>query len=632
MVTGVCFPHKFAIDLFVWGAAPVLAYLVRFDGRIPAEHVPGLLWLLGIGVAAKATALIVYRLHHQSWRHASFRDTVQVVRATALVGAVEVAAGLAIHAQLPLPRSVLPLTVLLGVVGLFGARAARRAWFTVQQRRGTVPAGDARRALVVGAGEAGHLVVREMLRHPGAGLEPVAIVDDDAAKRQVRIDGVPVVGGLDAIPRLLREGAADEVVLAIASADGALVRRVERLVSKVDPGIAVRVVPGVYEVLSGDVGVSRLREVRIEDLLRRPSVPIDLRPVRGYLEGRTVLVTGAGGSIGSELVRQLVQVGVARIVAVGRGENSIYELLQDMRRRGAATEVVPVIADVRDRDSLNHVFARHRPEVVFHAAAHKHVPLMEANPEQAVFNNVLGTRNVVSVAREYGVRRLVNVSTDKAVNPSSVMGASKRLSECVVKDAANGDGTHRVYVSVRFGNVLGSRGSVIPLFQQQIAAGGPVTVTDPEMTRYFMTIPEAVQLVLQAGALAEPGAVYFLDMGQPVRIAQLAEDMIRLSGLRPHDDGEIVYAGARPGEKMFEELTTQLEHAAATAHPKVFVARAPDLSGARLASTVEALLAAATEGDGERVGALLHGAVPFAGAGACAGNGQAGRVVSASRA
>jgi len=287
---------------------------------------------------------------------------------------------------------------------------------------------------------------------------------------------------------------------------------------------------------------------------------------------------------------------------------------------------------VRDRDSLQHVFARHRPEVVFHAAAHKHVPLMEANPEQAVFNNVQGARNVVSLARAYGVRRLVNISTDKAVNPSSVMGASKRLAECVVKDAANGDGTHRVYVSVRFGNVLGSRGSVIPLFQQQIAAGGPVTVTDPEMTRYFMTIPEAVQLVLQAGALAEPGAVYFLDMGQPVRIAQLAEDMIRLSGLRPHDDVEIVYTGARPGEKMFEELTTELENATPTAHPTVFVARAPDLSGARLEATVEALLVAATEGDGERVAALLHDAVPHAGAEACAGGGEAGRVVSASRA
>jgi FlaA1/EpsC-like NDP-sugar epimerase len=287
-----------------------------------------------------------------------------------------------------------------------------------------------------------------------------------------------------------------------------------------------------------------------------------------------------------------------------------------------------VIASVRDAQRLRNVFARYRPEVVFHAAAHKHVPLMEANPEQAVLNNVVGARNVVAVAREFGVRRLVNVSTDKAVNPSSVMGASKRLAECLVKDAANGDGSERTYVSVRFGNVLGSRGSVIPTFQRQIADGGPVTVTDPEMTRYFMTIPEAVQLVLQAGALAEPGAVYFLDMGQPVRISQLAEDMIRLSGLRPHDDVHIVYTGARPGEKLFEELTTELEHATPTAHPKVFVARAPDLSGARLEATVEALLAAAHEGDGERVAALLHEAVPHADpaafAGSSAGPGGAG--------
>lgn len=629
LTTVICFPHKFLLDLLVWGAAPVVAYLVRFDGRVPDEYVTGLVLLLGIGLAAKAAALVVYRLHHQSWRHVSFRDIVQVVRVTALVGAVEVAAGLAIHTQLPLPRSVLLLSVLLGTVGLFGVRAVRRAWFTLRERRRAAPAGGGQRALVVGAGEAGHMVVREMLRHPDAGLQPVAIVDDDAAKRNVRIDGVPVVGGIDAIPRLLRDRVADQVVLAIASADGALVRRVKRLVSDVDRRIAVRVVPGVYEVLSGDVGVSRLREVRIEDLLRRPAVPIDLRPVRGYLEGRTVLVTGAGGSIGSELVRQLVQVGVARIVAVGRGENSIYELLTDLRRHGASTEVVPVIADVRDRDSLKHVFARHRPEVVFHAAAHKHVPLMETNPEQAVFNNVLGTRNLVSVARAHGVRRLVNVSTDKAVNPSSVMGASKRLSECVVKDAANGNGSHRVYVSVRFGNVLGSRGSVIPLFQRQIAAGGPVTVTDPEMTRYFMTIPEAVQLVLQAGALAEPGAVYFLDMGQPVRIAQLAEDMIRLSGMRRHDDIQIVYTGARPGEKMFEELTTELEMATPTSHPTVFVARAPDLSGARLEATIEALLTAATEGDGERVTMLLRDAVPHAEVGACAGNGEVRRLVGA---
>ena len=630
MAKGLSFPHKFVLDLLVWGAAPVLAYLVRFDGRVPADQLPGLMLLAGMGLVAKTIALLVLQLHHQSWRHASFRDAAQVAWAAVLVGALEVATGLAIHAQLPLPRSVLPLTVLFGVVGLFALRAGRRAWFTVFERRKAVANPNAQRALVVGAGEAGHMVVREMLRHPAAGLTPVAILDDDAAKRNVRIDGIPVVGALGDLPRLLRDGIADQVVMAIASADGALVRRVKALVVEGNPRVPVQVVPGVYEVLSGGVSVSRLREVQIEDLLRRPSVPIDLAPVRGYLAGRTVLVTGAGGSIGSELVRQLVQVGVERVIALGQGENSVYDLMQGLARRGVATEVVPVIASVRDAQRLWHVFERYRPEVVFHAAAHKHVPLMEANPEQAVLNNVEGARNVVAVARAHGVRRLVNVSTDKAVNPSSVMGGSKRLAECIVKELANGDGVDRNYVSVRFGNVLGSRGSVIPLFRKQIAAGGPVTVTDAAMTRYFMTIPEAVQLVLQAGALATPGSVYFLDMGQPVRIAQLAEDMIRLSGLRPYEDIEILYTGVRPGEKLYEELTTELEHATPTAHPKVFVARAPDLSGARLEATVEAILTAAREGDGEQVVALLREAVPYAEvAGPPVGD---GRPVSASRA
>ena len=404
------------------------------------------------------------------------------------------------------------------------------------------------------------------------------------------------------------------MVLAIASADGTLVRRVNDLVFQGDPTVPVRVVPGVYEVLSGNVSVSRLRDVRIEDLLRRPPVPLDLAPVRAYLGDHTALVTGAGGSIGSELVRQLVQVGTKRVIAVGRGENSIYELMQSMNRRlegDSPTEVVPVIADARDLEGLRHVFGRHRPDVVFHAASHKHVPLMEANPEQAVLNNVVGVRNVVSVAREFGVERLVNVSTDKAVNPSSVMGASKRLAECIVKDAGC-DGGRNTFVSVRFGNVLGSRGSVIPVFKRQIAAGGPVTVTDVHMTRYFMTIPEAVQLVLQAGALAEPGAVYFLDMGRPVRIAQLAEDMIRLSGLQPHVDVEILYTGARPGEKMFEELTTDDEFAVPTVHPKVFVTAAHDLRGADLHAAVEGVVAAAEAGESERVVRLLREAVVFA--------------------
>ena len=615
-VPRVPFPHKVAADLLVWGSAPVLAYLVRFDGRIPEAVVPGLFWLLGIGLVAKVVVLFWFHLNEQSWKHASFRDTVQVVKAVGIVGAIEVVAGLMIHTQLPLPRSTLPLLFVLGAVGLFGVRALRRGWHLFERRRGSVSAVDEpapRRALIVGAGEAGSMVVREMLRHPDAGLTPVAIVDDAPLRQGLTVDGVRVMGDLERIPELMRSFEIDQVVLAIASADGTLVRRVNDLVFQGDPTVPVRVVPGVYEVLSGNVSVSRLRDVRIEDLLRRPPVPLDLTPVRAYLSDHTALVTGAGGSIGSELVRQLVQVGTKRVIAVGRGENSIYELMQSLQRLDgkSPTEVISVIADARDLEGLRHVFGRHRPDVVFHAAAHKHVPLMEANPEQAVLNNVVGVRNLVSVAREFGVERLVNVSTDKAVNPSSVMGASKRLAECIVKDAAC-DAGHHTFVSVRFGNVLGSRGSVIPVFKRQIAAGGPVTVTDEHMTRYFMTIPEAVQLVLQAGALAQPGAVYFLDMGRPVRIAQLAEDMIRLSGLQPHVDVEILYTGARPGEKIFEELTTDDEYAAPTVHPKVFMTDAHDLRGADLHAAVEGLIAAAKAGESERVVQLLREAVVFA--------------------
>ena len=600
MAHALRFPHKLVVDLLAWSAAPVLAYLVRFDGRIPSEFVPGMAWLIGLGAVAKLVTVVAFRLNQQSWRHASFRDTVQVGRAVVVGGTVEIAIGLMLNQLMPLPRSVLPLVAVLGATLLFGVRALRRLLHTAQVSRGRALRDNARRVLIVGAGEAGGLVVRELVRHPEAGLRPVGFLDDDARKRGLTLEGVPVLGSIERLPELLRGGFADQVVLAIGSADGNLVRRVERLAHEGDAKVPVRVIPGMYEVLAGDVSVTKLRELRIEDLLRRPSVAVDLAPVRGYLEGRTVLVTGAGGSIGSELVRQLVQVGVAEVVAVGHGENSVFELMQGLHRQGRAGCVRPVIADVRDPGRIRQVFERHHPEVVFHAAAHKHVPFMEADPEQAILNNVEGTQNVLAAARAVGVARLVNVSTDKAVNPTSVMGAAKRIAECLVKDASLEDGVP--YVSVRFGNVLGSRGSVIPVFRAQIAAGGPVTVTDPEMQRYFMTIPEAVQLVLQAGALAQPGCVYFLDMGQPVRIAQLAEDVIRLSGLRPYVDIDIEYTGVRPGEKLFEELATAGEQTQPTAHPKVFVATAADLTGCALRSTVDDLVGAARDGDGVRIG------------------------------
>jgi FlaA1/EpsC-like NDP-sugar epimerase len=627
---------KAAADVGVWGGMPVVAYLLMFDGRVPEALVPGLVGWVALGTPAKALAVWAFGLHRQSWRHVTFRDAVRVLGALGIGFALEIAIALAVRSQTPLPRLSIPLTLLLSAMALVGMRASRRLWAGRERQRHAPPVAAVHRVLVVGAGETGRLVVAEMRRHPEAGLQATGLVDDDPHKRNLLIDGVPVLGVIDALPRLQRTHPFDQVVLAINAADGALVRRVKRLVEACDPPVPLRLVPGMVDILAGGVRTTRLRDVRIEDLLRRDSETIDLAPVRAYLAGTTVLVTGGGGSIGSELVRQLLRVGVARVIALGHGENSLFELMQRLGRRRddlpLAAEVVPVVADVRDPDALRQVFARYRPDVVFHAAAHKHVPLMEAHPEQAVLNNVLGTRHVVAAAVAHGVRRLVNISSDKAVNPTSVMGATKRLAEQVVRQAAIGSGAPsgagassggtaggeanaaapRTYVSVRFGNVLGSRGSVIPLFRRQIEEGGPVTVTDPGMTRYFMTIPEAAQLVLQAGALAEPGAVYYLDMGQPVRITDLAEDMIRLSGLRPHVDVELAYVGMRPGEKLYEELTTRSEVASGTAHAKVFRATAGADGIAGLDARIDALAAAARAGGAERVRELLAAAVPFA--------------------
>ncbi|MDX1616891.1 MAG: nucleoside-diphosphate sugar epimerase/dehydratase, partial [Candidatus Promineifilaceae bacterium] len=420
----------------------------------------------------------------------------------------------------------------------------------------------------MGAGDAGAIMLRELQANPRLGLEVAGFLDDDRAKHGMRIHGVPVLGDRHDIPHIAARYQLRQLIIAIPTASGKAVRQIKAICQLAE--LETKIIPGIFELLDGTVSVSQLRDVEIEDLLRRAPVETDITPVRELIQGRRVLVTGAGGSIGGELCRQILHCRPAELQLLGHGENSIFTIYQELRRLESNSILRPVIADVRSGRRVQAIMAAARPDLIFHAAAHKHVPLMESNPCEAVTNNVLGTQHLLQAARAADVKHFVMISTDKAVNPTSVMGASKRVAELRVHAAAQESG--RAYVTVRFGNVLGSRGSVVNTFKRQIAAGGPVTVTDPQMTRYFMTIPEAVQLVLQAAALGTGGEVFVLDMGEPVKIVDLAKDLISLSGLRLGRDIDVAFVGMRPGEKLFEELFVTGEECQRTAHEKIFIA------------------------------------------------------------
>ncbi len=423
------------------------------------------------------------------------------------------------------------------------------------------------RALIVGAGDAGEAVARDLLRRTQKGVVPIGFVDDNPQKVSLRIHGLPVFGTTEEIAEIVAREDVGIILIALQNAPGSAIRDI--LVRCEQTQTRLCIIPSVGEMLEGPLGLhSGMRDIRIEDLLRREPVKTDMDGIARYLSGQRVLITGAGGSIGSELCRQISALNPARLILVGQGENSVFEIEQELIRE---CEFAPtaIIADIKDRARMEEVFRRERPTVVFHAAAHKHVPLMEANPQEAVKNNILGTRNIAELSAEYGVRKFIYVSTDKAVNPTSVMGASKRIGEMIIQSLAKT--TETEFAVVRFGNVLGSRGSVVPTMRRQIARGGPVTVTDPQMTRYFMTIPEAVQLILQAGLIGGRGEIFLLNMGEPVRILDLARDLIRLSGYRPDLDIPIKITGARPGEKIFEELLYDEENSQQTSHEKIFV-------------------------------------------------------------
>jgi len=464
-------------------------------------------------------------------------------------------------------------------------------------------------ALIIGAGDMGATVAKEMQKSPLLKSKPIGFLDDNPEKYKQQLHGIPVIGRIRDLTRVIKNNQINEVVIAIPSASGRVIREITETCRRFK--IPFRTMPGIYELLGGDVNVTRLREVEIADLLRRPPTPIKEGSVGEIIKNKVVLVTGAGGSIGSELCRQIARWQPARLVLLGHGENSIFETYQALKKAFPSVSFVTAIADVRDEERITQVFSRNKPQVVFHAAAHKHVPLMETNIEECVLNNVYGSKVIIDACVQHGVKRFVFISTDKAVRPISIMGASKRIAELLVLHAAQK--TQLPYSVVRFGNVLGSRGSVVPLFKQQIAQGGPVTVTHPEMTRYFMTIPEAVYLVLQSAGMGTGGETFVLDMGEQIKIVDLARDLIRLSGFEPGKDIEIVFSGIRDGEKLSEDLWNDGRNLKPTEHPAISSEESEaDLPGEVLNDIVDELVTLALEGKGDTIITKINERIPHA--------------------
>ena len=550
-------------------AAWYIAFQIRFDKGVPTRYDEFLAPdVFAAVVAVKLAVFVVFGLYEHWWRYISIRD---MWRALLAITVASTATVLVVYLWDPvvgwrLPRGIIAIDWILTLGLVAGARLLTRTLIERPGPRGLMARG--KEALIVGAGDAGQLVIREMLKSRALGYTPTALVDDDPRKKNMRLHGIRVLGTTDDLPSLLADQKPGEVIIAIPSAPGDVRQKVVNACR--DAGVPVKTLPGVHELIAGDLNLSQqLREVQVEDVLGRESVELDIPAIASYVTGSTVLVTGAGGSIGSELCRQVAALGAAQIVLVDHAENALVTIEHELQHERRFTATIAALADVKDAVKIRQLFERHRPDVVFHAAAYKHVPLMEANPLESVRNNVIGTKVITEIAAECGTKRVVLVSTDKAVRPKNVLGQTKALCEWLVEAAAARavDGTS--FMSVRFGNVLGSSGSVIPLFRRQIAHGGPVTVTHPDMERYFMTIPEAVQLIVQAGAIGESGDIFVLDMGEPVRIVDLAHNMIRLSGKEPERDIPIEFIGVRAGEKLHEDLWGDGEAAVSTSHPKI---------------------------------------------------------------
>ncbi|MEQ1760380.1 MAG: nucleoside-diphosphate sugar epimerase/dehydratase, partial [Vicinamibacterales bacterium] len=539
------------------------AFWLRFEGVVPQEQAPLQFTLLPLLVCVRLAVFMAFRLHEGVWRYASLRDAQDIVigvgSSTFLFFViVQLLAGITLY-----PRSVFIIDSFL-LIGLLGSvRVARRVYGA------STPRSSGRPVLVYGAGDAGEMIVRDMLQNPGYNARPIGFIDDDRRKVNHRIHGLPVFGSRSELGAILTRTRAEEILIAIPSAPPKVLRDILRQLTNFK--VRISTLPRLSAIVGQQIGVQQIRELKLEDLLTRPQVTFDHAPLRQMVEDRCILVTGAGGSIGSEICRQTARLRPRLLIILDRYENGLFEIQSELAKEHPDIELRPVIADVTDARRVDQVFAEGRPDVVFHAAAHKHVPLMEGNPCEAVKNNVSGTRIVAEGAYRFGVDRFVLISTDKAVNPTSVMGFTKRVAELVIEELNGRCGTR--FAAVRFGNVLGSNGSVVPTFLGQIANGGPVTVTHPEMKRFFMLIPEAVQLVLHAGALADQATLFVLEMGEQVKVVDMARDLIRLAGYIPDKDIDVEFTGIRPGEKLFEELLGEGEVAEPSSIAKILRVR-----------------------------------------------------------
>lgn len=591
-------------DILLVNCAAFGALLLRFEFDIPEQYYSLLLNNLAVINIIMIASFYIFNLYRNLWKYASIEELYSVVISCAVGTTVLIIYFYTFGMRFP--RSFYLIFPLLSTAFIGGLRFSYRVGGRLKSLYSKKYFG-LKKVMVIGAGEAGSMVIKEIKNNPQIERQPVAVIDDDPSKINMRIHGVPVLGTRYDIPKIAAKMGIDEIIVAMPSAGKQEIKAILNICKETK--CKLRTLPGVFELIDGRVDIKKIRDVDLEDLLGREPVVVDLDEICSYIENCKVLVTGGGGSIGSELCRQIARFNPEKLLILDIYENGAYEIQNELKRKyGNRIKVETIIASIRDKNRMEQVFFKHKPELVFHAAAHKHVPLMEINPTEAVKNNVFGTLNTAELADKYRAKKFVLISTDKAVNPTNIMGATKRIAEMVIQAIDRQSRTQ--YAAVRFGNVLGSSGSVIPLFKKQIAEGGPVTVTHPEVTRYFMTIPEAVQLVLQAGAMAEGGEIFVLDMGEPVKILDLARDLIKLSGFEPDRDIKIEFTGLRPGEKLYEELLMAEEGLKKTKNEKIYIGEPVFIDIDRLKKELNILYAILQKEEEELIGPILKRLVP----------------------